>query len=380
MTTTRLSLVLAALVLSLCVVAPIQSAYKGHADNRDIDAVLATYPAVKGGPGDSCVTCHTGGRVKGISPGSAVRDENHCDFCHAAIVRDKRDVRESLNAFGLAYLAAGRTAAALATIGPADSDGDGASNDAEFRAGTNPGDRASSPSAPAAPSRTYTVAGLKGLARPIEQTVFLNSTKSRSGDGYAHYQGFVLGELLGAIGLREGAESVDLLSVDGYERSFTLVELRKAWPQGVPAMGLGKDDLGPCGWVSYPSKALVAGRPLPAASIMLAFEENGQALETARVDPATGRIVGKGPLRSVVPQFVVSPPDLPQTADPACSARVAPEFRFHEAYDHNAGASQSALVAIRVKPLPKGTRDVDWLTGAQERLAHEELVVFGAIR
>jgi len=114
--------------------------------------------------------------------------------------------------------------------------------------------------------------------------------------------------------------------------------------------------------------------------IMLAFEENGQPLEKARLDPETGRILGKGPLRAVVPQFVVAPPDLPQTADPSCSAKVAAAHRFHEEYDHNAGASQSAIVAIRVKPLPKGTRDIDWQTSAAQRLANEEIVVYGAIR
>jgi hypothetical protein len=113
---------------------------------------------------------------------------------------------------------------------------------------------------------------------------------------------------------------------------------------------------------------------------MLAFEEGGQMLEKARIEPETGRILGKGPLRALVPQFVVSPPDLPQTADRACEAKVAAEFRFHEAYDHNAGASQSAVVAIRVKPLPRGTRDIDWQSGAATRLANEEIVVFGAIK
>jgi hypothetical protein len=379
MTLTRASLSLVAIGLALSVVAPLQSAYRGHADDRDIDAVLSAYPGARGGPGDSCATCHAGGTVKGISPGSAARSENHCDFCHAAVVRDKRDVRDTLNAFGRAYLAAGRTAAAVASLGPGDSDGDGASNDAELRAGTNPGDPASSPSAPVAPSRTYTLGALKAIGRPIEQTVFLNSTKSRSGDAYADYRGFVLADLLQAIGLLDTAESVDLLSVDGYERTFTLAELRRAWPQGQPAIGLGKGDLGPCGWVSYTARSLPAGKPLADARILLAFEENGQPLEKARIDPASGRIVGKGPVRSVVPQFVVSPPDLPQTSDSACAAKVGAPYRFHEEYDHNAGASQSALVAIRVKPLPKGTRDVDWQTAAEKRLAREEIVVFGAI-
>ncbi len=112
----------------------------------------------------------------------------------------------------------------------------------------------------------------------------------------------------------------------------------------------------------------------------MAFEENGQPLEKARIDPDTGRILGKGPLRAIVPQFVVSPPDLPLAADASCPAKVRAEYRYHEEYDHNAGASQSAVVALRVKPLPKGTRDIDWQTPAAQWLANEEVVIFGAIK
>jgi hypothetical protein len=360
--------------------ATLHSAYRGHADDRDVNALLSAYPALKSTPADSCATCHGGGVVKRISPGDGLRDENHCDYCHAVFVRDKKDVRETLNRFGRAYLAAGRSAAAVTALAAKDSDGDGASDEAELKAGTNPGDPSSSPARPVAPSRTLTVAALKSLVPTVEQAIFLSSTKSRSGDGYSDFRGLVLSDVLQAVGLLASAESVDLLSADGYERTFTLAELKQAWPQGAPAMGLGKTDLGPCGWVSYGSRRLEPGKPLPPAKVLLAYEENGQPLEKARIEAETGRILGKGPFRAVVPQFVVSPPDLPLTADPTCSPRVAAEFRFHEEYDHNAGASQNAVVAIRVKPLPKGTRDIDWQTTALKRLAAEEVVFFGAIK
>jgi hypothetical protein len=380
MLTKQLSRSLLSIVGAVALMAPLYSAYKGHADDRDVNAILSAYPSLKGGPADSCATCHVGGRVKRISPGDGMRDENHCDDCHAAFVRDKKDVRETLNRFGRAYLDAGRNAAAVTTLAAKDSDGDGASNEAELKAGTNPGDASSSPSRPGAPSRTIAVAALKALAPAVDQVVFLNSTKSRSGDTYSDFRGLVLADVLRAVGLLDTAESVDLLSVDGYERTFTLVELRAAWAQGVPVTGLGRAELGACGWVTYASRRLEAGKPLPPAKILLAFEENGQPLEKARIDPDTGRILGKGPLRVVVPQLVVAPPDLPLTADPSCSPKVTAEYRFHEEYDHNAGASQSAVVAIRVKPLPRGTRDIDWQTAAARLLANEEVVIFGAIR
>jgi len=342
--------------------------------------VLAAYPALRDTPADSCATCHASGVVKRISPGEGLRHENHCDYCHAVFVRDGKGVRQTLNRFALAYLAGGRNAAAITALAGSDSDGDGASNEAELKAGTNPGEASSSPALAVAPSRALTVAELKAMVPAVNLTVFLNSTKSRSGDVYSDFRGLVLADVLRGIGLLGTADSVDLLSVDGYERTFTLAELSTAWPQGVPVMGLGKADLGPCGWVTYASKTLAPGVPLPAARILLAFDENGQPLEKARIDPATGRIAGKGPLRAIVPQFVASSPDLPQTADPACAPRVAAGHRFHEEYDHNAGASQNAVVAIRVKPLPTGTRDFDWQTAAASRLATEEVVVFGAIR
>ncbi len=372
----RLS-ILAGLVATLIV--PAYSAYRGHADDQDVRAVLDAYPALKGTPADSCATCHTTGKVKDQAAASGTRDENHCDYCHAVFVREHRDARETLNLYGAAYLAAGRGRDAVRALASKDSDGDGARNGLELEQGTNPGDPASRPSAPLAPSRALSAAALSSLVPAIDQPLFLNSTKSRSGDSYGTYRGVALWDVLEAIGAGQ-AESVDVLAADGYERTFTLDELKKAWPQGRPVMGLGSDALGPCGWVHYDAPGLAAAAPLPGARVMLALEENGKPLERATVDPASGRIVGKGRMRLVAPQFTISPPDLPQTADPSCAARVAPEFRFHDDYDHNAGASVAAVVAVRVKPLPAGTRDIDWQTPAPRLLRDEQIVFFGAVK
>ena len=93
----------------------------------------------------------------------------------------------------------------------------------------------------------------------------------------------------------------------------------------------------------------------------------------------SGRLNGQGPIRVIVPQFQGSPPDLPQTADASCAAKVAAANRFHADYDHNAGKSSSAIVAVRIYPLPKGTRDLDWQTTAVKDLANEEILFFGAL-
>jgi hypothetical protein len=373
------------LILTFCAVAaaltPLYSAYKGHADDRDIEAVLATYPDLKGTPTDSCATCHRSGEVNDPLNAGGRRHENHCDYCHAVFVREKRNVTETLNAYGSAYLAAGRNVAAVRSLAAKDADDDHFSNDAEFKKGTNPGDAASNPAAAVAPSRTFGAPALRALAPVIEQTVFVNTTKSRSGDSYSEFRGQSAWAVLRAIGIADSATSVDFLAADGYERTFTVAELKRRWPQAAPVMGLGPSDLGPCGWVTYRARKLDAATRLPAAAIMLAFEQDGQALATATLDATSGRLVGgNGPLRLIAPQVDISPPDLPQTADASCAAKVAPAHRFHEEYDHNGGKSVSAIVAVRVNPLPKGTRDADWQTPALKNLANGEILFFGALK
>jgi hypothetical protein len=218
------------------------------------------------------------------------------------------------------------------------------------------------------------------LSPTIEHTIFLNTTKSRSGDSYSAYRGNAVWGILQGIGTASTATSVDFLSADGYERTFTLEELQRTWSQGAPVLGLGSAELGACGWVRYNVPGLDPAKPLAPAPILLAFEENGQPLQKAVMDEKTGRLVGQGPMRVVVPQFEVSPPDQSQKADPGCAAKVPEASRFHEAYDHNGGKSSFAIVAIRVKPLPPGTRDADWQSGAFSRLAKDEVLVFGGLR
>jgi hypothetical protein len=359
---------------------PLYSAYKGHASDEDINAVLAVYPALKGTPADSCATCHLSGDVKDAAAGGRMRHENHCGYCHALVNRDTRDPKETLNRYGREYQAKGRNAQAVRALAASDSDGDGFSNDAELKQGTNPGDEASKPSLALAPSRSYTAAQIKALTQVVDLPVFINTTQSRKGDAYNDYRGNSLWATLQAIGVSETATAVDILSADGYEQTFTIEELRKPWPQGVPVMGFGQQDLGTCGWVSYASARLVAGTALPAAPVMLVFEENGKPLQKARLDAATGKLVGQGPVRVVAPQFAVSPPDLPKPLDPSCREKVAAASRFHEDYDHNGGKSVHGIVAIRILPLPPGTRDIDWQSAAARRLDSEEIVFFGALK
>jgi len=373
----RLLLLAAAAV---CLMATGYSAYKGHADDRDVNALLAAYPKLKGSAMDSCATCHRSGAVQDAGTPGKMRRENHCDYCHVIHVEQKRAASETLNRYGLEYLAAGRGADAVKSLANKDSDGDGFSNEREFLQGTDPGTPGSNPSARIAANRIYTAAQIRAMSPVVRETVFVNTTKSRSGDAYNEYLGNRAFEVLQAVGIAAAADSVDFISLDGYEKTFTIDELKKGWPQGAPVMGLGEPDIGPCGWVRYSAPGLAAGRALPAAGILFAFEENGKKLETASLDPQTGRITGSGPLRLIVPQFRISPPDLGQRADPSCPGKLDEPYRFHEDYDHNGGKCSSAIVAIRVNPLPEGTRDFAWETVREQFIAAEKVVVFGALK
>ena len=368
------------LATALALIATAYSAYKGHANDADVNAILSAYPALKNSAVDSCATCHKSGEVPDVEKQRGTRHENSCGYCHAVYVQKKRDIRETLNRYATDYLAAGRGVEAVKTLAAKDSDGDGYSNDSEFLKGTNPGEPASNPSAPIAPFRVYTSSEIRKLSPIVSATVFLNTSHNKAGDFYNQYRGNGAYEMLKAAGISDEAESVDFISLDGFEGAFTIEELKKSWPQAAPVLGLGKTESNPCGWVNYNAPGLDAKKALPNIRIMLAFEENGQKIETARMDSETGKIKGTGPFRLVVPQYSISPPDLPQYAEKSCQDKAAPEHRFNAAYDHNGGRSSFSIVAIRVNPLPKGTRDFEWEKVRDQFVAGEKLAIFGALK
>jgi hypothetical protein len=357
-----------------------QAAYKGHADDRDVNALLAAYPKLKNTATDSCATCHRSGKVSDPEKPESSRTINHCDYCHMIHVQNGKHARETLNLYGAAYLTSGRSSEAIKKIASGDSDNDGFSNETEFLEETNPGVFESNPSAPIAPYRIYTGVEIREMSPVVKETVFMNTTHNKAGDFYNEYRGNMVYEILQAVGVTDSADSADFISLDGYERSYTLKELEKVWPQDAPVMGLSKEDLASCGWVNYNASGLEARKKLPGISIMLAFEENGSRIEKARMDPKTGRIVGVGPFRMVVPQFHISPPDMPQYFSEECRDKVAQVYHFNEDYDHNGGKCSFAIVAIRINPLPKGTRDFEWHAVRDQFVSDEKIVFFGALK
>jgi hypothetical protein len=374
---TKIALLFAAAFL---LVVTAYAAYKGHADDSDVNAILTGYPDLKNTAVDSCATCHKGGAVPDALQPKGMRSENSCGYCHAVYVKGRRDIRETLGRYGADYLAAGRGVEAVKALARKDSDGDGFTNEAEFYKGTNPGEPVSNPSAPVAPNRVYALSAIREMPSVASQTVFLNTSHNKAGDFYNEYRGARIYEMLQAAGISGSAESVDFISYDGFEGAFAIDELKKSWPQAAPVMGLSKKEMGSCGWINYNARSLDASKALPNVSVMLAFEENSKPIDAARLDPATGKIVGTGPLRLVVPQYRISPPDLPQYAEKSCQDKVAPKYRFNADYDHNGGRSSFAIVAIRVKPLPKGTRDFEWEKVRDQFVAEGKLVIFGALK
>ena len=353
------------------------AAYVGHQNDRDIAAFLKTYPAAKGTALDSCALCHRDGNVPDKDNPGKTKYVNACDYCHVVSWQGKKPYKESLNAFGRDYLAAGRGAAAFKKIESKDSDGDKFRNIDEIRKGTSPGDAGSNPNQKIAAGVVFTLDELAKSASVVEQTIFLSSTKSKSGDSYFDYRGVRVIDLLKMAGMAKNATSIDVISADGFEKTYNLDDLKKTYKQGAPVFGLSEKELGSCGWVHYDSKKLVKGKPLPPANIILAFEENGKKLFPAKSNE--GRLEGDGPFRLITPGTKIEPPDLPEHADKSCASKVPAANRFHSEFEHNAGNAARGVVAIRINPLPKGTQDFNWTKIGWDYITHNKIIIYGDI-
>lgn len=354
------------------------AAYRTHQET-DSETFVTAYPHLAGSRMDTCDACHS--RISAPPPGAKEGAVvlSSCDSCHRVTDYGRRK-GDTLNPFGRDYLEAGRDAGAFGAIAARDSDRDGFSNADEIRAATHPGDAASRPDLPAAPHVILSLDELKKRDVPVlEQALFVNVSKSRDGDSYSDLGGFRLIDVLEAAGMRKGASSVDVISLDGYTTTFSIEQLRKKYPQAAPVLGLDEATLGECGWVRYGARGLRAGVPLPDADILLSFTVNGEPYPAASIS-AEGRLVGSGPLRVVAPQMK-NPgiPDISSRATEACVARVPERHRYNREYEKNSDYCVKAVVALRVRPLPEGTIDLDWTRHAAAAVAEKSVVVFGAV-
>ena len=209
-------------------------AYAGHESDRDVRNFVQAYPKAAGTRLDDCVTCHRAG-VAGTDTSG---EFSPCGYCHLLPFPNARyktglpgDFRGTLNAFGLAYAKAGRSVPALQAIAEADSDGDGASNAAEISGLRHPGDPASRPGQPLAPS--VTLAWEKILDLPaMTQFMLMNTTKEPT-DDYVVYKGVRVRDLLAAAGVDlAGAAGITVFAPDGYATDYTLDDIRNPFPKG----------------------------------------------------------------------------------------------------------------------------------------------------
>jgi len=354
--------------------------FKGIHREPDSDLFFKTYPNLLETRLDGCGVCHI--RSIAPEPGQAAGNTvslSYCDNCH--LLSDYgRKPANTLTAYGIDYRNNGRSAAALAAIEKLDSDGDGVSNIDELAAFSNPGDARQVPGMTITNHIILSRDDLvKKGAAVVEQALFVNSAKSRDGDGYSDIRGFPLIDVLEAAGLSKEAVSVDVVSLDGYTVTFSIEQLRRKYPQAAPVFGLGAETLGECGWVRYEAKNLKEGVPLPDAQILLAFEENGRSYSPASIDER-GRLSGMGPFRVTAP-LMKGPgiPDASSGATEECIRKIPEIHRYHREYEKNADYCVKATVAIRVNPLPPGETDIDWPQYVKKAIDEKSIVIFGAL-
>jgi hypothetical protein len=369
--------------------APVASsrAYKGHANDADMANLVRVYPAVAGTRLDDCQTCHRGGTfTAGQGERSRKVTRNACDFCHLTLHPERdyqepqpKSIAETLNPFGRDYLAAGRSVAALRSIAPKDSDGDGAANGQEIEALKYPGDPRSKPGQLTAPLKAFTLAQLQAL--PATAEFLLANADRQNHDAYATYRGVKVKDLLAAAGVdlsQPGLQGITVISPDGYLKDLPVQDLTGPFPQGLFFAGLDTGTKGDCGFVAYPKPlppGLTDGGTIPGAPwVILAWERDGQPLDPLRLDVKAGKIDGEGPLRVVVPQRRPGRPDRGTKHSPS---RCNDGDDFDPARDHNAGAMVRGTVAIRVNPLPAGVEDFDHYNGGWAYIDSKRVIVYG---
>jgi hypothetical protein len=362
--------------------------YKGHSSDLDANTFVTAYPAALGTRLDDCQTCHTGGTFTSGS-GTSVKSytKNACDFCHL-IQHPAPDFNETqpttfaetLNSFGAAYLAAGRTLDALELIATDDSDGDGFANQDEIDALKYPGDPNSKPGQPAAPMKTFTMAQLQALA--VHEEFLLANSNKQQFDDYATYLGVTIADLLTAAGVDPtdaGITGITVIAPDGYLKDVPMANVNQAYPAGLYYAGLDTATLGTeCGFVTYPDTlpgGLTDGGEIPGEQwLLLAYERDGLAMDPSNLDITSGKINGEGPYRLVVPQTEPSKPDRGSQFSPTtCNDGND----YDSAKNHNAGDMVRGVIGIRINPLPEGYEDFDYHNGGWAYIDSETLIVYG---
>jgi len=370
-----------------------QAAYH-HEGERDAGKFLEVYPEKAGTKLDHCALCHAGGQVD--NRGTMV-PVGSCQWCHGTYGYDAAGGQEALtgtlNPYGLAYLAANRTAQAVLDIDEADSDGDGQSNKTEITANRFPGDPGDHPGLAEAPYRVYNRAQLEALP---QHTQFLLMNTSRSGDFYAQYTGVPMKELLDDAGILDSATSITVYAPDGWSQDHPLSydagldmyhvygNAPEADYQYPPATYYYDNDADQSknpdyGWCDY-SAPSCSGRAHGSSiqvtgglKALLALKRDGANLDPGLLN-GENKLDGSGPFRVVVPQKYPEAPDQSSKSD--FQAVIWP---YENAWDHNAGSCSRSATILKVNPLPEGTTDINVLEAGWSYIDQEKIIVYGAI-
>jgi len=357
-------------------------AYAGHENDRDIQNFVKQYPKTAGTRLDDCQTCHR----SGVAGTDTEREYSPCGYCHLLQYPSTRyktgvpkSFEETLNAYGLAYKQAGRTAGALAAIAGLDSDGDKFSNAREIADLRYPGDSASRPGQPLAPSVTLNWNDIQKLPRHTQ--FMLMNASSETFDDYVSYAGIRVRDLLNAARVElKGATGITVFAPDGYSIDYTMEDIAGPFPEpyyyAAPGTIKDKERM----FVNYPKSmpaGVLDGKQIPATPwLMLAFERDGKPLDSAKYEK--GRLVGEGPYRLVKPQRdVTGDVSKPGRPDRSVKSKTYGDgWDYDKALDHNAGSCVRAATVIRVNPMPAGFEEYDWKNG-WPLVAERRIVIFG---
>lgn len=379
------------LFLVLVALSSIALAAYHHAGEQDAPKFQQVYPGKAGTKLDNCALCHTGGTV--IKNGKTTT-YGSCQWCHYKYGYEAPhgNIEETLNPYGAAYLANGRSAAALTAIEATDSDGDGYSNITEINATRYPGDANDDPTKVVAPFRIYTKAQLQAMPQH-KQFMLMNTTKS--GDYYTEYSGVAMEDFLKRVGISSTATQITVYSPDGYSQRHPLNDsgdntgssyapyVLGTYPEATYFYNSEADKKlnATYGWCNYSSAGNSGRAPGDTIRVdnglrlLLALQADGNDLIPGELgDDNKLKANSEGPFRVVSPQKVVGPPDQPSTNPTQGSI-----WQYDAAADHNAGFSTKSATMIKVEPLPAGTTDIDVYEAGWAYVDQSKVVVYGAL-
>ncbi|CQR73693.1 hypothetical protein SOV_31830 [Sporomusa ovata DSM 2662] len=357
-------------VVLVLIIFPVMAAYKAHHNDGDTGNFLQAYPAAKDTKLDNCYLCHTGGKSKD-------KYLDTCDYCHATYgykaPHPEGSIQKTLNPFGAAYLAAGRSAAAFASIAELDSDRDGFSNEQEINRGYLPGDVSDNPTVKQAAAVIYTKERLMHLPKTSQ---FMAVDTAKAGDYYATYTGVQVWELLKDAGILASATDITVYSADGYSRNYAITDIRQSFPQG--------RFLSRYPWIKYPeTSTYLDGQQIKGElKYLLAYERDGYPLleGRARMGKDGGKVFinGEGPYRFIAPSTIPVVPDRSEWS----IDRDDPPYPYNPERPilKNADYCGKTVVAIQVNTANQKLFQYDWNGKAWQMVEKGELVVYGAIQ